>query len=192
MPEPPPRQSAPAGRARVFFALWPDAATAARLDALARDLREHCGGRAMRRDTLHVTLAFVGDVERGRLAELLRIGAALSGAAFGLRLDRVGSWQNKRIVWVAPTHMPSELAELAVSLAAALRAAGYALEARPYAPHITLLRNAVRPPARESVDAFEWRIGGFALLESLRLPAGARYRKLGAWRLDAAKADAVP
>ncbi len=190
MPEALPQQPAPAGRARVFFALWPDAATAARLGALARGLCEHCGGRAMRRDTLHLTLAFVGDVERERLEELQRIGAALSGAAFGLRLDRVGAWQNKRIVWVAPTHTPPVLAELAASLAGALRAAGYALEARAYAPHITLLRNAARPPMRENVDAFEWRIGGFALLESLRLPAGARYRKLGAWRLGAAKADA--
>src|SRR5690606_7323542 len=56
----------PAGR-RVFFALWPDARTAAVLSGWAQDAHAMCGGRIMRPDTLHLTLAFLGMVPHARV-----------------------------------------------------------------------------------------------------------------------------
>ncbi len=167
----------------MFFALWPDAITAGHLHALARGLREQYGGRVMRRDTLHLTLAFVGDVGRGRLDELRRIAAALRGQAFSLRLDHTGGWQGGRIVWAAPESAPAALTDLAASLCMALHGHGYAVDRRTFAPHITLLRNAGQVPEQARIKAFEWRVGGFSLLESLRLPGAACYRRLGRWPL---------
>ena len=48
--------------ARVFFALWPKAAESGRLVAWQTPLKRLCGGRAMRGETLHTTLVFIGDV----------------------------------------------------------------------------------------------------------------------------------
>jgi 2'-5' RNA ligase len=49
--------------ARVFFALWPTPAESAQLAAWQAPLKSLCGGRAMRGETLHNTLAFIGDVD---------------------------------------------------------------------------------------------------------------------------------
>ena len=49
--------------ARVFFALWPTAAERAQLAAWQAPLKRLCGGRAMRGETLHNTLVFIGDVD---------------------------------------------------------------------------------------------------------------------------------
>jgi len=55
-----------------------------------------------------------------------------------------------------------------------LTRAGIALDARPFAPHVTLARKArkAEPPAGR--PGFQWRSGGFVLVESI--PGGsARY-----------------
>jgi 2'-5' RNA ligase len=52
----------PSDTARVFFALWPAATESAQLAAWQPALRELCGGRAMRGETLHNTLVFIGEV----------------------------------------------------------------------------------------------------------------------------------
>ena len=55
---------------RVFFALWPDDEIARQFDEAGRMAHQSLGGRRMRRETLHLTLAFIGDVPPARLADL--------------------------------------------------------------------------------------------------------------------------
>ncbi len=175
-------------RIRVFFALWPDAVTATALHGRGRHLHARCGGRVMRRDTLHLTLAFLGDVPATRLEVLNRLAARLKGEAFDLVLDRSGSWQRNRIVWLAPATMPAALAALVKALAEALGAAGFRVEARPFSPHITLLRNAHAAPPDDAFVPLRWRVGGFALVASERRSEGACYRVLGRWRFPRSRA----
>jgi 2'-5' RNA ligase len=47
----------------VFFALWPTVAERDALAAWQAPLKRLCGGRAMRGETLHNTLVFIGDVD---------------------------------------------------------------------------------------------------------------------------------
>src|SRR5207247_310401 len=74
---------------RVFFALVPDAATQALLDVLARDVAARAGGRAIVGANIHLTLAFVGDVDPDRIDVLREIAIALPRDAFVLTLGRV-------------------------------------------------------------------------------------------------------
>ncbi len=189
-------ESEPASRAearlRVFFALWPDAVTAAALHAHGRHLHARCGGRVMRRDTLHLTLAFLGDVPASSLEVLGRLAARLKGEAFDLVLDRSGSWQKNRIVWLAPASMPAALAALVKALGDALAAAGFSVEARPFAPHVTLLRNSHAAPPEDVSVPLLWRVGGFALVASERRSEGARYRVVGRWRFARSRAGVAP
>ena len=60
--------------ARVFFALWPAAIESAQLAAWQAPLKRLCGGRAMRGETLHNTLVFIGEVELYGL-EVLQLAA---------------------------------------------------------------------------------------------------------------------
>jgi 2'-5' RNA ligase len=181
-----------AQQARVFFALWPDAATAAQLHALGGELHRHCGGRRLRRETLHLTLAFLGDVPRVRVAELLALAAGVAGEAFSLKMERTGSWKGNRVVWAAPPATPPALERLADALSSTLRGAGFTLEERPFSPHLTLLRNARRPPPADVQVQICWPVASFALVESERLAEGAHYQVLGRWRLAALPNEETP
>jgi 2'-5' RNA ligase len=47
---------------RLFFACWPDAALQEQLAQLGRQLQRQSGGKPSRRENLHLTLVFLGDV----------------------------------------------------------------------------------------------------------------------------------
>ncbi len=170
---------------RLFFALWPDAGAATALEAAARLAHAACGGRCLQRDSLHLTLAFLGDLPAERAAAAEAAAADLAGEAFPLRLDRLGYWRHNRILW-AGCDLPPPLAALAAELAARLGAAGFTLEARPFAAHVSLLRNArcQTPPALDA--PIDWPVGGFVLVESQLSRSGARYQVRRRWPLRSA------
>jgi 2'-5' RNA ligase len=172
--------------ARLFFALWPDRGVRERLARWSAELRRVCGGRFTRKEHLHVTLAFLGNVARDRLPSLLTIAEAASAPAFTLRFDTPGYWARKRLAWAAPTTIPDSLAALAAGLSAALRNAGLQVEDRPYFPHVTLLRDARCGELPTALEAFEWCVQDFVLVESMLEPNGAVYRVIGRWPLDGA------
>lgn len=169
---------------RVFFALWPDDATAKRLHRLGADAQAVCDGRRMRRDTLHLTLVFIGDVSPARLADLIAVGDRTAPATFALQLDRVGSWRHNGIVWAGMEHCPAPLSDLVDRLDAGLDKAGFAVERRTFTPHVTLLRNTRVPLQPAVVASIEWQVDGFVLLESRRTEAGAQYVPVRQWRVE--------
>lgn len=167
---------------RLFFALWPDAGAARQLHETGRELQEVCGGRLMARETLHVTLAFLGQVPLGRLPELDAIAGALNVDAFGLRLDRLGYWSHNHVLWAGCQEPPAPLMALAEALQARLRDAGFALEDRPYAPHVTLLRKAEQESPVPLARIISWQAKELVLAESLTGSA-TRYVPLKRWDL---------
>ncbi len=178
---PQPARAALAG-ARVFFALWPDAIARGELGRWSAELHRICGGRRVRDEQLHVTLAFLGRVLLERLPELRALADSLSGPGFTLRFDAPGCWPRKRLVWAAPAELPDGLTRLAGGLASVLRAAGLEVDDRPYFPHVTLLRDAERHVLPE-LGGFEWRVRDFVLVESRLQSTGSTYQVIGRWPL---------
>ncbi|QDX81076.1 RNA 2',3'-cyclic phosphodiesterase [Denitratisoma sp. DHT3] len=176
------------GSRRLFFALWPPAEQADALHRLAVDAEKLCGGRAMARHTLHLTLAFLGRVEEARLPELRAMvddmAGAIKAAAFDLVLDRLDYWRHNRILWAGCETMPPGLEVLAERLQETLRGAGYALERRRFAAHVTLLRNARCPAPPPLTFSLTWPVTGFVLVESRSSTAGADYQVLERWPLS--------
>jgi 2'-5' RNA ligase len=174
------------GSRRLFFALWPDAAAAGKLHEAAKAARAACGGRLMRRETLHVTLAFLGAVAGARVAEAeaAAAAAAAAGATFALDIDRLAYWRHNRILWAGCTAPPAALLRLADGLGQGLREAGFRLDARPFAVHATLLRNADCPAVAPALpETIRWQAADFVLVESHPAPEGSRYEPLRRWRL---------
>ena len=101
---------------RLFFALWPPAPVRDKLERLARDVRHAGGGRVMRRENLHQTLVFVGNVASQRIAEIELVAGRINAAAFTLEFGVTGYWRHNRIIWVAPRVTPEPLAQLVGSL----------------------------------------------------------------------------
>jgi 2'-5' RNA ligase len=168
-------------RARVFFAIWPDAGVRDALGAAALRAEAECGGRATPPAKIHLTLFFVGEVDRLRIDALEACAGLVAGTAFILEPSVLGYWRHNRIVWAGSPVSPPSLSRLVADLTSALATAGYRGEERPYVPHVTLVRNARRRPRSHVLDAPGWHAREFALVES----AGGRYEPLARWRLEA-------
>ncbi|PKO71426.1 MAG: RNA 2',3'-cyclic phosphodiesterase [Betaproteobacteria bacterium HGW-Betaproteobacteria-14] len=173
-----------AAERRVFFALWPEEEIARQFDAVGRQARKTFGGRRMRRETLHLTLAFMGGIAPDRLAALCAIASTVKLPIFDMAFDRLQCQRRKRIVWAFASMVPSGLLELADSLHTQLKSGGFRTEERPFAAHVTLLRNS--RCATDAPDAslnIEWPVRDFVLAESGLAPEGAHYHILERWPL---------
>jgi 2'-5' RNA ligase len=172
----------------------PDAGARAALAALARDVAQAVRGRPPPAENLHLTLAFLGQVNAERRAALAAIGAAAAAAAppFLLTLDRVGAFRGAGIAWAGADRAPPELLQLVAALNDGLAAAGLPVERRPFHPHVTLARRGTRAPEGIAPAPLSWRVDRLVLMASDTLPAGPRYREVDAWPLagmPAASAD---
>ncbi len=169
---------------RLFFALWPDDTVRDHLYSAAQALQRGTGGRLVKRGNLHQTLAFLGNVALDALPRLEAIAAGVRNAAIHLDFGSTGYWRHNRIAWAAPFATPEALSTLVCELERGLRAADLRVDARAYSAHVTLMRNA-RAPAAFPPLAFAWRVGDFALMESLPGEAGPVYRVRARWPLAA-------
>ena len=151
---------------RLFFALQPDSKAREAIAAVALDITGRHGGMAVPAPRIHLTLAFLGDVEGSRVDLARGAAQAIAVSAFELSLDRIGSFARQSLAWVAPGRVPAELAILHDRLAARLREAGFVLERRRFSPHITIARRIGRPVASAEMPAIPWSVREFVLVES--------------------------
>ncbi|HJX58617.1 MAG TPA: RNA 2',3'-cyclic phosphodiesterase [Thiobacillus sp.] len=167
---------------RLFFALWPDDATRDALNRIGKLLHQHWGGRLMRADTLHITLAFLGSTPVDQLDVLAACADTVRTDAFELILDQAGYWRHNRIGWLGASQTPPQHLELVSALNAALQAEGFAVDARPHVPHVTLLRKSAggEVPMCEQVH---WPVSDFVLVASRTEADGARYDVIRRWPL---------
>jgi 2'-5' RNA ligase len=168
--------------ARVFFAAWPPPEVQQALGDIARQAQEECGGRAVPAHNIHLTLVFIGDVARGRVADLEALAATVVAPRFDLAIDRLGYWRHNRILWAGVEECPQALRTLVERLQQPAAAAGFRIERRPYVPHVTLRRDAQRAPANTRIRV-EWPVTEFALVESAQRERGRVYEVLRRWPL---------
>jgi 2'-5' RNA ligase len=170
--------------ARLFFALWPDAASRAAMGRIAQALNPQCGGRAVPNRNIHLTLVFLGNVAASRISDLCALADKVVAPGFELVIDSVNYWRHNRIVWAAPLECPAALHALVSALESALKAGGVGFDERHYKPHITLLRAArTAPPPMQTIDAIRWSIFDFALVRSRRIASSTIYEVVQRWPL---------
>lgn len=180
--------------ARVFFAIWPSAEVAARLGDIARDAALSFGGRATRRETIHLTLAFLGNVPEAHLSELSAAAAGVGGEPFTLNIDRLGFWPHNHLLWAGCPAPVGPLGELFSRLHLALAKAGFKVggKGRDFAPHVTLVRrvpDATAPSATRPLPpmgVLQWDCGRFVLVRSTLSASGSDYRIIGEFPLHTA------
>lgn len=187
----PPQGDPPAAPVRLFFALWPDAATVRTLGAWATRAHATCGGRIMRPDTLHLTLGFLGDTPPDLLAPLIAETQSRHIEPGTVILSRYGAFPRPRIVWAGPADADNGQADEG---AARLEAEHRRLwdwvrglhPARPephFRPHVTLLRNAdTRELPAHAPPAIAWRYDRYVLVASVQNGSG-RYRIVASTRV---------
>jgi len=171
----PPRQ------ARVFFALWPEPGVQSQLYGCGRELQRRLGGKVTREESVHLTLVFLGEVRLDRLDLLHGLAAAVDFAPFTLEVDSAGFWPHNQIAWLAPRSTPQPLLALVEALRGGLTNAGFRVETRPYAVHITVVRKAQPRPFDPVVPPVAWPVKEFVLVRSVLDSEGSRYTAIGRW-----------
>ncbi len=161
---------------RLFFAAWPPPDTAAALAAWARAL----DGRPTPAGKVHLTLAFLGAVQPDKAIAAAR---RVQGRAHALPIEMAKYWKHNQLVWAGPRATPPALAALVESLHLQLYRAEFILERRPFAAHVTLLRNAPKPPSLPPLPAVDWPIRELTLVGSTASSRGSTYDLLARFPL---------
>jgi 2'-5' RNA ligase len=176
----PPTDSGPPQSRRVFFALWPDDDTRKRLVRATRDAVRRSGGRAMPKERLHATVAFLGNLAAAGL-EVARGVPPIKVGSFDWTLDMIGTFDHARTLWIGSRSTPRPLADLERQLWDALEERGFVREPRIYRPHVTLARRA--RSVADDVDGVPWHVAELALVESLPAGRNVHYEVLQTWPL---------
>ena len=165
---------------RLFFALWPSAATAGALAQWTRDAQRATGGKPTAEDKIHLTLAFLGEAEPGKAIKAAR---RVRGDPHSLPLEEARYWRENHIVWAGPRRTPPELQALFDRLSLELLREEFVLERRPFAAHVTLIRKARAASALPPLPALEWPVSEFLLVRSSLSPKGSFYEPLERFEL---------
>ncbi len=182
----------PAASQRLFFALWPPAELATALSGIAAAATRRFGGQPSRRESLHLTLAFLGDVPFDAMPALLAAARQVAAPPFHLQIDRLGFWRHNCLLWAGCAPTPA-LQTLAAELGSALAAAGQPLpeRQRAFAPHLTLARKLPAATSAAEVASHPctglpaWPCTRFVLVASQLSAAGSVYRPLAEFPLSA-------
>ncbi len=172
---------------RLFFAVWPAAAVAAELARWALAAQRVAGGRPVPAERVHLTLAFLGVQGPERMDAAVAAARGVRGAAHEIEFAQACYRARQRIVWAEPAETPAALSALAGALARALRAAGFELETRPFAAHVTLLRDARGARALPPLPPRAWQVGEFTLVRSTNSERGLAYEVLERFPLDSSR-----
>jgi len=147
---------------------------------------------------LHLTLAFLGDVEESRIPLLERRLAEVSHAHTRLMIPFEGlgarpSMRRARLLWARFADPQEACAALAADIAEAAADPGASPETRTFRAHVTLCRaRRPMPVSRDALDAALEGASGvprvlsvpsFTLCASRLTPRGAEYSPIGSWPL---------
>jgi RNA 2',3'-cyclic 3'-phosphodiesterase len=142
---------------------------------------------------LHLTLRFIGEVDRHQAADIAAALGRVNIRPFVAELGEPGLFEHRGridMLWVGVR--PAEpLAALARSVNAALASAGIPPDTRAFLPHITVARGRSMIGAtawpQSPIPRVDWTINGVALFESRMGRDGSDYAILGHWPVSAGR-----
>ena len=166
--------AAPPVTDRLFFAVFPDPATAAAIAQRADQLRaaHPLKGRPLAPERFHITLHHLGDhagVRRDIVAMASEAAEAVATPAFEVTFDRAASFHNggnNPFVLQGGDGLEAlRVFQRDLGLAMARAGLGKHVD-RSFTPHVTMLYDQ-RLVAEEPVAPVAWRVEGFTLIHSL-------------------------
>ncbi len=184
---------------RIFLAIGLDDAVRRALgrtrDRLARELPSM---RFVALESVHLTLAFLGEIDDAQLTATHEAAAACAGvfAPFTLALGKVGVFgpvYAPRVLWVGVGGATDRLRAAQRRLVAEIDARGLPHDDKSFAAHLTLARRqrALSPDEQTRLQAIMaepgppnvvWQADEIAVMASELHPSGARYRRLAVYR----------
>lgn len=156
-------------------------------DTLLDTMEGLAGARWQDADNLHITLRFIGEVDRHLFDDVMAALESVPFRSFPIRIAGVGHFEGKhrpRAIW-ARIEPSDQLSELQHSIEMACRRAGLEPVTRKFVPHVTIARlNSGSDPIDGWLSAHgdlappPWRAEGFSLFESDLTPQGPIYSEI--------------
>ena len=172
---------APRDAMRCFIAAWPTDETRMALERLTSGLKSRVSdGRAMQARNLHLTLAFIGELDPARAESLVHDCDDLAAQPCDWMIDTLGSFPRARVVWAGGPLNP-QIAACAARARARLDQHGIPFDRKAFVPHVTLFRDVRRfEGAGPLVEPVSWRSAHVALYAAARDASGPVYRRVAA------------
>lgn len=168
---------------RLFFALWPTADVRVALAHGARSIYEPGNGRVVDPANLHLTLAFLHNVENTLLPCISEAAQRACTDPFSITLERIGWWRRAGILWIGPPDTHARLNDLEGKLWQELGDCGFIPERRRFTPHVTLARKVTRAPGVQTLSPIHWPVSSIVLVESVTGRSQSTYHVIGTWPL---------
>lgn len=156
-------------------------------DALIDTMEALDGARWQDEEQLHLTLRFIGEVDRHTAEDVADALSRIRMEPFPLLIDGVGHFERKGVphaIW-ARVEPSRELIELQKSVEQACRGAGVEGETRRFTPHITIARlnrssGDIAPWLARHADLKlgPWQAEHFSLYRSHLSKHGSTYEKI--------------
>ena len=168
---------------RLFFSLKFSHAQQQQLRAYQQQVQALCpGARSVDVSNLHLTLFFLGLVSEQQKQQLLKATDSIVAQRFSLILDRLAGFAKPKIVYLAPSTIPAELAQLQQQLATLSKVQGFTDIHDSYRPHVTLARHAVFSES-VAVEPIRLEISEYALYLSGQVDGKLHYQPLNSFSL---------
>jgi len=165
---------------RLFFALWPDDKTRKAIASVVKQASQHHRGNSIRTDNLHLTLAFLGNVNLMQRECVEALAESMSITPFSLCLDHLGVFPRPKVLWLGVKEKPDALKQLATRLGKGARDCGIKLDGKGFNPHVTLMRK-VSKLNEFQVEPIYWNVDQFCLVQSISHPEGVEYQVVKRW-----------
>ena len=186
-----------ADRLRLFIAIEVPPPVLSALAMLIEGLRRTDAGglRPVRPEGIHLTLRFLGSVDRQRVQDIMDAVAAAAGAIspLAVQLGRPGVFPRRgppRVLWVGLDGQVEALTELQATVEKSLSSIGFPEGRQPFHPHLTVARLRDGTPAADRQAAAEAfleydvppdlrvHVQHLSLIQSALRPGGAIYSRL--------------
>ena len=161
---------------RIFIALRPDAGVCKHLVKIQQQVS--VSGRMIPPESLHLTLAFLGDCDRERKQCVLDKIADINVKSFDIQLGEFGYFGHHHIFYIALNIVPIELLSLHKQLCRILSPCHFKTP-RAFKPHVSLFRGVRSPPFCEPLETtVQWHVDAVYVERSLLSKTGAHYTTL--------------
>lgn len=166
---------------RLFFAVNFSEREKDAIMSKVGELKKICSrGNFSRRDNLHVTLAFLGEVPRERLAAVIDAAKSVDFSPLDLTVRGTGNFGS--VVWLGVDGAEA-LRALAESVRSSCEEKNIEFDRRPFSPHLTICREATfsgcKTPASLGDEPVLCKtVTSFELMESTRINGILTYKKV--------------
>ena len=115
-----------------------------RVESIISSLKSIGGDlKPVERENIHLTLKFLGDINKAKLAEVRKALSAVKFQPFQLEIKGAGAFPSlnrMNVIWVGIGEGWTQVQQIFEQIETLLHGQGFSRETRPFSPHVTIAR----------------------------------------------------